>query len=197
METLYTEISANLDQPTEITFQRGQQTQVAILTPRSNPPEGQGAIGIVMTNPSQPVSLISAIPLGVRQVGYHIQELLGFAGGLISGRTPAEEGRLVGFKGMFDIFQEVRRSEPLQPYPAWLAVIGFFTTISISLGILNLLPIPALDGGRILFTLPEIILRRRIPPHYENVINLVSFALLLMLLLYINLQDFLNPISIP
>ncbi len=75
--------------------------------------------------------------------------------------------------------------------------MAFFATISISLGVLNLLPIPALDGGRILFTLPEIILRRRIPPQYENVINMVSFALLLVLLLFINLQDFLNPVTLP
>jgi regulator of sigma E protease len=75
--------------------------------------------------------------------------------------------------------------------------MAFFATISISLGVLNLLPIPALDGGRILFTLPEIILRRRIPPQYENVINMVSFGLLLALLLFINLQDFLNPVTLP
>ena len=48
-----------------------------------------------------------------------------------------------------------------------------------------------------MFTLPEIVLGRRIPPRYENAINLVSFALLLMLLIFINLQDFLNPIQLP
>jgi regulator of sigma E protease len=75
--------------------------------------------------------------------------------------------------------------------------MSFFAAITISLGIFNLLPIPALDGGRIMFVLPEILLRRRVPARYENVIHLVSFALLLMLLLYVNLQDFINPISIP
>jgi regulator of sigma E protease len=69
--------------------------------------------------------------------------------------------------------------------------------ISFSLGIMNLLPIPALDGGRILLTLPEIIVRRRIPPQYENYIHAAGFALLLLLLIYINLQDFLNPIQLP
>jgi regulator of sigma E protease len=62
---------------------------------------------------------------------------------------------------------------------------------------LNLFPFPALDGGRILFTLPEIVLRRRIPPQYENVINLVGFAILILLLIYINLQDFLVPVTLP
>jgi regulator of sigma E protease len=48
-----------------------------------------------------------------------------------------------------------------------------------------------------MFTLPEIILGRWVPPRYENAIHLVSFALLLMLLIFINLQDFINPIDIP
>ena len=69
--------------------------------------------------------------------------------------------------------------------------------ISMSLGIFNLLPIPALDGGRILFTLPEIIIRRRVPPQYENMIHLVGFAMLLLLLIYINIQDFRNPVQLP
>jgi regulator of sigma E protease len=116
---------------------------------------------------------------------------------MIRGDVSPEEGRFVGFKGMFDIYQEVRQSEPGPIVPAGVQVLGFFATITISLGILNLLPIPALDGGRILFVLPEIVIGRRIPQEYENVINLVSFALLLVLLLYINLQDFVNPIELP
>jgi regulator of sigma E protease len=60
-----------------------------------------------------------------------------------------------------------------------------------------LFPVPALDGGRILFALPEILLRRRIPAAYENVVNLVGLALLFILIFYVNIQDFLNPIVFP
>jgi regulator of sigma E protease len=76
-------------------------------------------------------------------------------------------------------------------------VIGFFTTITLSLGILNLMPIPALDGGRILFTLPELLFRKRIPPEFENWVNLISFTLLIGLFIYINIMDFTNPIQLP
>jgi regulator of sigma E protease len=69
--------------------------------------------------------------------------------------------------------------------------------LSVSLGVMNLLPIPALDGGRILFTLPEIILRRRIPPQLENVINGIAMMILIVLLLFVNLMDFINPAKIP
>ena len=69
--------------------------------------------------------------------------------------------------------------------------------VSFSLGILNLLPIPALDGGRIFLTLPEILFKRRIPPRYENMIHLIGFAVLIVLIIYINVQDFINPVKIP
>jgi regulator of sigma E protease len=72
----------------------------------------------------------------------------------------------------------------------------FIASVSISLGLMNLLPIPALDGGRIAFALPEIIIHRRIPPKYEVWVNFISFALLILLMIFINLQDFI-PITTP
>ena len=79
--------------------------------------------------------------------------------------------------------------------PRSLNVISFFAAITISLGLLNLLPIPSLDGGQILFTLPEIIFRRRIPPEYAGMINGIFLMLLIGLLIYINLQDFIHPFT--
>lgn len=194
---LHDAIYARLDQPISMIYSRDGETGEVTLTPRSKPPEGQGAIGIVMGNPTRHVGLFAALPMGTVAVVEQGRQLLAFPVRMIQGQVAPEEGRLVGLKGMFDIYQEVRQSEPLPDIPSSVNIMGFFATISISLGVLNLLPIPALDGGRILFTLPEIIIRRRIPPQYENVINMVSFALLLVLLLFINLQDFLNPVTLP
>lgn len=190
-------VLAALEKPTRIAYQRDDQVYETTLVPRSNPPAGEGAIGIEMGNPTRPVNLVEAIPTGGVAVYNHARLLLQLPVYMLQGRISPEEGRLVGFKGMFDIYQEVRQNDVGTGMPAGINILGFFTTITISLGVLNLLPIPALDGGRILFTLPEIVLRRRIPPHYEGMINLISFAMLLLLLLYINLQDFINPATLP
>jgi regulator of sigma E protease len=48
-----------------------------------------------------------------------------------------------------------------------------------------------LDGGRILFVLPELVLRRRVPQQFENVVNLVGITILILLMLYINLQEWI------
>ena len=95
---------------------------------------------------------------------------------------------------MFDIYSSVRESASTPGVPTIVKVLLFFASISISLGIMNLLPIPALDGGRIVFALPEIIIRKRIPPKYEVWVNFISFALLILLMIYINAQDFIHPI---
>jgi regulator of sigma E protease len=196
-ESIHNAIYDSLGQTTQITFLRDGQATTVTLVPRPEPPEGEGAIGIVMSNPTEPVSVIAALPAGIGAVYQHSEMLLTFPVKIIRGEMDASEGRLLGFKGMFDVFQAVQETEVEQNIPSGVNVLGFFATLTISFGILNLLPIPALDGGRIMFTLPEIILGRRVPPKYENAIHLVSLALLLMLLLFVNLQDFLNPISLP
>ena len=190
-------IFASLEQPTTVTIERQGETLQFTLVPRENPPPGEGAIGIVMGNPTTPINLFAALPMGGVAVYEHIGQLLLFPIRIIQGQISPEQGRLAGYKGMFDIYQQVQRRETLPGVPGSVNVLGFFATITISFAVLNLLPIPALDGGRITFLIPEIVLRKRIPPQYENVINLVSFGLLLMILLYINIQDFVNPIQLP
>lgn len=196
-QSIHDAIYNNLGEPTQIVFTRQGETHTVSLIPRTEPPEGEGAIGIVMSNPSEPVNVIEALPSGVSAVYTQSEMLLTFPVKIIQGEMDPSEGRLLGFKGMFDVYQAVQETEIEQNIPSGVNVLGFFATLTISFGILNLLPIPALDGGRIMFTLPEIILGRRIPPKYENAIHLVSLALLLMLLFFVNLQDFINPISLP
>lgn len=190
-------IAASLDKTTTLYYERGGKTNQVTLVPRSNPPQGQGAIEIVMGNPTAPVSAVQALPAGIDAVYLHCRALLELPIQMIRGTASPSDGRFVGFKGMFDIYQQARTSEPTPGVPADVNILLFFTNVTISLGLINLFPFPALDGGRILFTLPEIIIRRRIPAQYENLINLVGFGLLILLMLYINLQDIISPPILP
>lgn len=189
-------IRAHVGEPITVVYEREGQSTTVSLIPRANPPEGEGAMGILMTNPTTPISFFSALPKGLSATVDHCRALLTFVGQAIRGTIPAEQGRLVGFKGMYDMYAQAR-SEPIAGLPTIINVLGFFTSITVSLGLLNLLPIPALDGGRIMFVLPELVLRKRIPPEYEVWVNAISLGLLILLLLYVNLQDFINPITLP
>jgi regulator of sigma E protease len=150
-----------------------------------------------MGTPTMPLSPIVAIPAGLTATYEHSKALIGVVGNIIQGQMPQGEARLVGYKGMYDIYENVREEDSSSGYPSGVSILSFLTSISISLGLLNLLPIPALDGGRILFVIPELLFRKRIPQKYENVINAIGFAFMLILLLVINLQDFINPVQIP
>ena len=197
-ESIHTAIYDNLGETTQvITYLRDGQTTTVTLVPRPDPPEGEGAIGIVMSNPTQPVSVIAALPAGLGAVYQHSETLLTFPVKIIQGEMEASEGRLLGFKGMFDVYQAVQETEVEQKHPIGRQCAGFLCHADHLFRHPEFAADSSLDGGRIMFTLPEIILGRRVPPKYENAIHLVSLALLLMLLLFVNLQDFLNPISLP
>ncbi len=197
-EELRNLIYANLGESIEITYERDGQAFTTSLVPR-DPPPADGAIGIAMGHPLVPINPAEALVVGGQSIYEQANALISLPGRMIRGEVSADEGRLVGYKGMYDIYTEVREADsaPDSTLPPGINTLSFFASISVSLGLLNLLPVPALDGGRILFTLPEILIRRRIPAVYENVVNAVGLALLLFLLVYINLQDFLNPIVIP
>lgn len=71
-------------------------------------------------------------------------------------------------------------------------LLTFTALLSINLTIINLLPLPALDGGRLFCILIEAVSRRSIPPRIFNMLNIVGFALLILLMFFITVQDVRN-----
>ncbi len=68
-------------------------------------------------------------------------------------------------------------------------VLNFLALLSINLGIVNLLPIPALDGGKLLLNIIEAIIRRPIPERTEGVVTMIGFMLLLLLMILVTWND--------
>jgi len=211
MEEARTLIRASLDQPLDLVMLRGAEQVSLVATPLSSRSPEQGALGIGLTYPRRAATLGDALGGGLTYTGAQALGILYIPFGLIQGAIAPEEARLVGLKGIYDFFgQAVERdtesrqqviepttgSAPTSSEQPTNYVLSLIAMLSVSLAVMNLLPIPALDGGRILFTLPEIILRRRIPPKLENVINGVAMMMLIALMLFINVLDFINPANI-
>lgn len=70
-----------------------------------------------------------------------------------------------------------------------LLLVGFIT---VNIGVFNLLPVPALDGGRLLFLLIELVIRRPVNPKYEGIIHTAGFVLLMGLMLVVTFNDILR-----
>jgi regulator of sigma E protease len=174
--------------------------------PAGSRAEEEGALGISM-GPAmvRPKSALTAVRYGGIAVGAQMRALVSLPAMLIRGQLSPEEGRVIGFKGIYDMFgQAVSRdieSRAAASAPASAAstetptylTLQLIGILSVSLGVLNLFPFPALDGGRILFVLPELILRRRVPQAWENTINAAGMIVLLAFMLYVNVMDFINP----
>jgi regulator of sigma E protease len=202
-------IQTHIDQPMQITVQRGDETLELTATPLSSRTADEGALGILPGPPMvQAESFIQAIPYGSMYTYAQIRQIVALPVMLIRNQLSPEEGRFIGLKGIYDLFgQAVSRdvqsresipptttaAAPLEPTNFTLQIIA---SLTLTLGIFNLLPFPALDGGRIIFVLPELIFRRRVPAEFENVVHAVGFALLLAFMLYVNAMDFINPVQI-
>ena len=69
------------------------------------------------------------------------------------------------------------------------SLLAFTAMITINLGVFNLLPLPALDGGRVLFLLIELLRRKPVPPEKEGMVHFVGLALLMILILVVTAGD--------
>ncbi len=204
METI-TEVgqttSENAGSEITVTVDRDGVTLDYTLVPRVNPPAGEGSMGVGLSNPLAPTPFFEAVGYAFQSTGYVVKETLLLPGRLITGTVDLAVARPVGYKGIFDIYSQavemdqdsnIATAESLPIY-----TISIIANISLALGITNLLPIPALDGGRILFTLPELLFKKRIPQEWENTVNTISFVLLLALMVFITILDFTHPVVLP
>jgi regulator of sigma E protease len=71
-------------------------------------------------------------------------------------------------------------------------MLNWSILLSVNLGIMNLLPVPALDGGRFLFLLVEAVRRKKIPADKEAIVNLIGFALVIVLMVFVFANDIKN-----
>jgi regulator of sigma E protease len=195
-DNLRGEIYANLGEEITITYERDGALGEITLVPREDPPEDEGAIGILMTSPVREINWFQALPLAITSTGQHSVAVMKLPGQLIRGSADPS-GRPVGYKGMYDIYAGAKEGQLLPGTPADINVLLFLVSITVSLGVLNLLPIPALDGGRILFVLPELIIGRRVSQQVQNVVNAIGFISVILLLIYFNILDFTSPVQLP
>ena len=70
-----------------------------------------------------------------------------------------------------------------------LTMINFAILLSVNLGVMNLLPIPALDGGRLLFLLVEVVRGKPIPPEKEGIVHFVGFVALMIFMVFVMYHD--------
>lgn len=183
---------------------------VVVVAPRVNPPEAEGRLGMGVRSQFGlrdrtrfanaglkheliPQSVPDAISYSVRTTVDTLKLIASIPGRLLDGSLSGRDARPISIIGISKIGGEfLQRS--LQEGPG--IMLKFIALISIFLGVSNLLPIPALDGGRIVFVLVEMLRGRPVPPKIEARVHQIGIMLLLLLGTVVMIYDLIQPPTI-
>jgi len=125
-------------------------------------------------------SMIGTVKYGFEQTYTITKMVLTNLGMLITGQVPLEI--LSGPVGIYDATDQVVQS-------GFISLIMWTAMLSVNLGIVNLVPLPALDGGRLLFVGIEKLRGKPVPPEKEGVFHFIGFALLMLLMIVVTWND--------
>jgi len=182
-------------QPIMITVLRDGQNLVIDVTPRtvSQTPTGQGKLGILFdVAAASSYTLVKhpfgeSVQLAVGDIVDTVRQIVTLPTRLLAQQIAPSEAQVVGPVGISQyaataVEQTTRTGEPF-----WF--LNLFAAISLALAITNLLPLPALDGGRLIFVILEAIRGKRISPEREAMVHFVGMMVLLALMVLITIQD--------
>lgn len=191
-------VKPNLGSEVTLTIIRDGKPLEIKITPRLKSPEGEGAMGVAISNPVNKITYLQAIPMAFISTMDQGYQMMMLPVRLISGQIAASDARMVSVKGIYDIFSQVqtidKEEAAIDPSVKGLTILNFLAMISIALGFTNLLPIPALDGGHILFLIPEILFKKRVKPELEGRVHFIGYVILMGLMVVMVINDIINPI---
>ncbi len=171
-----------------LTINRGEETLKISLVPRVSPPEGEGSLGVALTRTA------------VQKYPWYIAPWQGF---LTAGRLTIAiaNGYAMAIKNIFlgapsgvemigpvGVFNALAQTQQLGA----TYFLNFLALICLYLAVFNLLPIPALDGGKVAFLIIEAIRKKPVSEKIEEKITLASFALLLLMMVWVTVKDVVN-----
>ena len=157
-----------------------------VIVPRPQPPENEGPLGVKLsevTSPPTALPLPQAFVQAARLTGDVVAQIADLPAQLLA--RPAGQPGPPPVGGPIEILR-VTALVSQAGLSAFLKLIG---VISVNLGVLNIIPFPGLDGGRLFFVLLSAALRRRLSPQVEAAIHAVGFVLLIGLLVVVSVAD--------
>ncbi len=179
-------VSNNLNGPISFKVVRSGKTIDVTASPRANPPAGQGHIGVVISDGGVAKENIFSAFIDGAKVVKEVTVMIATAfWGLLVGLFARQWGALSGVTGPVGIFSIIGQTAQ-QGIPYLLYLLGL---ISINLAVINIVPFPALDGGRILMIGIEKLIRQKIKPSVESWVNGLGIVFLLFLMVLITIRD--------
>ncbi len=182
--------------PLELTMEResGERYTVTV-TPRLND-KGEYKIGVA-SGYVKSSGILNDMAYAGLELRYWLKATVTSLRMIVTGKVKSKDIMgPVGVGGAInDVIEEVKEESETKKEAVinvLLNLLNWCILLSVNLGVMNLLPIPALDGGRLLFLLIEAVRRKRIPADKEMIVNLVGFVLLICLMVVVFFNDIRN-----
>ncbi|MEH6990664.1 RIP metalloprotease RseP [Cytobacillus firmus] len=172
-------IRKNPSEELEFLVERNGEEHTISVTPKVQDVEGE-KIGIIGVYSPMEKSPLKAITYGAKETYFWTKEIFVMLGKLVTGQFSIDA--LSGPVGIYVSTDTVAKSG-IYYLMKWAGIL------SINLGIMNLLPIPALDGGRLMFFAVEAVRGKPIDRHKEGMVHFIGFALLMLLMLVVTWND--------
>ncbi len=171
-----------------VSYKRGEKNYTTTITPKYSQKEGRYLMGFTSDGRMTKTGSFGTMKNAALEVKYWIQYTFGSLKMLVTRQVSVKQmtGPVGLVKSMGD---SIATSGPNALKYSVLNILIFIILLSANLGVLNLLPLPALDGGRLLFLIIELIRRKRIPQDKEAVVHFIGIVLLFALMIVIMFQD--------
>lgn len=172
---------------TEITYLRDGKKHTAVLTPVMDEELGYYRFGIGGGAYTK-ANILTAMQYGAYQVKYWINITIDSLKMLLTGQVGIDQ--MSGPVGIVDMVDDTyKESRSYGVFAVVIQLIHIAILLSANIGVMNLLPLPALDGGRLVFLFVEAVRRKRVPPEKEGYVHMVGIALLMVLMVFIMFND--------
>lgn len=171
----------------EVTYRRDGEEYTVTLIPEYDEESQYYRMGIISSG-YEKANLLTAVQYGAYEVKYWIDYTLSSLGMLLSRQVGVDQ--LSGPVGIVNLVDETYQSTVSYGFATVVAnLLNLAILLSANLGVFNLIPFPALDGGRLIFLIVEAIRGKKISPEKEGYFHFVGFALLMILMVVVMFND--------
>ena len=181
-------IVMNYGEPLKITYERNGERNTITLTPRFDEEANRYYIGIQGGGNIHKCNALEVFRYGFYEIEYWVRVTTKSLASIFRGHFSKDDisGPVGVVEAVNDTYTE---AQPYGPMVVIMSLLNLATLLTINIGIINLLPLPALDGGRLVFLVIEAIRGKPIPPEKEGMVHLAGFMALMLLMVIVLFND--------
>lgn len=181
----------NQEKDMTLTYKRDGKEYEVTVTPKYHEEDGRYLIGFYGYGEAVDCKNINIFRYTYYEVRYSFKATIKSLGMLVSGKANKDD--ISGPIGIAQVIGEVsQQAAPEGIFVVILNMMNIALVLSVNLGVLNLLPLPALDGGRLVFLLIEAVRGKPVPPEKEGMVHFAGFVILMILMVFVMYNDIMR-----